>query len=377
MKTQEETMPVNPAMKSGHQMPEHTQNTVFAEGFWADETAVESLWSDCLAGRTTGGGFLAKLEATARLFGYRRAARPWSLANIAWFNGATAFFEGAPLRAVLAVAGEDREADGRALLKAVLGVRGVAGREAHALWDQRALLTRAFEDGGFGSPPTDAGLGAALVAGWLAAEDDHLVTHRAYQQDLTRQSDWMLMGQLVRAAAGCPDMQFDEALARVIASDYTLQERLEAGAVGRAVELSLAACRAAGWGVCGFLREGIAHGEWWVQAEPAAVAAVLVELEERLTAQEQIFELLFDGGIGRASDATGWRKMVTHWTPYKTRGAHRATDRGTALQVLRHAYDGLFWFGATREMNRQHGTTERWMAAHAEALAAVAVETKR
>ena len=30
-----------------------------------------------------------------------------------------------------------------------------------------------------------------------------------------------------------------------------------------------------------------------------------------------------------------------------------------ALRVLRWAYDGTFWFGATREMNR-HGTTEEW-----------------
>lgn len=377
MKTHEETRPANSAKTRGNPLPKHTQNMVFAEGFWADEAAARSLWADCLNGRTAGNGFLAKMEATALLFGDRRTERPWSLANIAWFNGAIAFFEGAPLWAVLQVVGKAREPEGRTLLKAVLEVRGVAGRGENALGDQRALLTRAFSEGGFGSPPTDAGLGAALVAGWLAAEDGHLVTHRACHEELSHPSSWMLMGQLVRAAAGAPDLPFDEALARVIVSDYTPAERLESIAVGRAVEVSLAACRATGRGVCGFLRDAIERGHHWVQTESATVSAVLVELEDRLTAQERILEMLFDGEIGRATDAAGWRKMVTQWTAYKTRGAHQATDRGAALWVLRHAYDGLFWFGATREMHQQHGTTARWMAVHGAAREALALATRR
>lgn len=69
-------LPVAPAAmkKPVAGLPDRRRNTVFAAGLWSDEAEAARLWADCLAGRTEGGGFLQKLEATARLHGYPRTA---------------------------------------------------------------------------------------------------------------------------------------------------------------------------------------------------------------------------------------------------------------------------------------------------------------
>lgn len=336
-------------------LPELQQNTVLREGFWADEKLASELWADCLV---SGGQdrFIKKLADVTTLFGYRAHENPWSVANVAWFNGAVAFEGGMPLEAVLQTAGPQEEA-GHKLLAAVFQVRGVAGHEGGPLADQRKLLSVAFERGGFGSVAFLDWLEICAVGGWLAAEADHLVTHRGVKSGV----DWLLTGQLLRVGAKQPEGRMEEALARMFAAHYGREKPLEAEAVGQASGRSLAAARAEGWGVCGFLLDGIRRGEEWVRQEPSEVLGVLKELGFRLTAQEQVVECLHDGNIGRATDAMCWRKDVVQWTPFQVGELGQRVDRGSALRVLRHAYDGTFWFGATREMNRS-GTTQQWMA---------------
>jgi hypothetical protein len=273
---------------------------------------------------------------------------------------------------VLRVVG-DREAAGRTLWEMVAGIQGVAGTTGDPTLDNHALLERAYASGGYSSVPFDTWLETALVAGWLAAQAEHLVTHRVFNEQLQNPVDFMLAGQLVRLVMQGPEQRFDEALAQVIVSDYMRRQRLESVEIGRAAQLSMSAAREQGNGLCGFLLDGIKRGEELVRDEPGTMLAVLMEMEDRLERQEEIFCMAFEDGIGRASDAEAWRKVALRWTRLKAGG--KAKSRGGALWVIRMAYDGMFWFGATREMNRT-GTTRQWIDKRIASTAAQAAEAE-
>lgn len=357
---------------TGRGLPSHRQNAVLPKGLWSNEETLAALWADCLGGRTEGESFAARLTAMARLFRYGPERNPWMPVNVAWFNGATAAECEVPWSVVDKFVGGEL-ATGRMLLEAVASVKGVAGSEGRATREQRELLRQAFTTSGLDRLPHEQQLEAAIAGGWLAFGAEHLVTHRALKTELTAQTDWLLCGQLVRAAMEMPEVRFDEALARVLVADYGPNKPLEAAAVGRAATESLRRSREEDWGLCGFLLDGVERGAEMVREEAGNMLAVLVELQERLTVQEEILTLLFDGQIGTASDETLWRKGVVQWVPHHLGKVLEDAERGTMLRVLRVLYDGQFWDGATREMNR-HGTTDEWMDARIAHIAAQALE---
>ena len=336
-----------PAEETG---PFRQSNTVFTTGLWADESEAGRQWADCLAGRTAGGSFLAKLEATARLHGYPNSG-DWSIrvANIGWFNGASGYLEKMPLSQVLELVG-DHEATGRALLQAVLQVTDVAGSEQDALADQRVMLGRVFEnEAGLGCLSFENRLGASVVAGWLAAEGEHLVTHRAFDGKLLNGELTFLSTQLERCGIGWRGFKFDEALARTFAATYGANQQQERLAICEAVESSLAAARDKNWGACGFLLDGIQRGRDLVLVDPVRTVNILHELGDSLGEMLRIFELQFDAGVGKASNADGWHELTQKWLQYSSPKMLAATDRGQALLTLCRAYDAMFWFGLLRE----------------------------
>ena len=336
--------------KNRFELPDPRSSTVFTIGLWSNPTESESLWRDCVAGLTSKGSFAEKFRATALLHDYPPEQDGGiRLANMAWFNGAAACKRELRLESILEIVG-DRQKTGRALLAAVQNIKGVAGRGIGPLWDQRTILYQVRKQPRFQKLKFDNWIGACAVGGWLAYQEDHLVTHLAFSEPKTEEFHF-LTNQIAYAVIRTGD-QFDEALAREIALRYEPNEVLESIEVGRAVERSLATARASGWGACGFLLDAIGQGQHLARNHPERVVAVLNELGDRLGSMLQVLDILFDEDLNNATEGVAWRKFVQTWVPFVQSTTIQSDDRDSGLVMLRRAYDGLFWIGVLREMRR-------------------------
>ena len=336
--------------KNRFELPDPRSSTVLPIGLWGNPPESESLWRDCMAGLTSKGSFAEKFRATALLHGYSPSEDGGiRLANMAWFNGAAACKKELRLESVLEIIG-NRQKTGKALLAAVQNIKGVAGSGIGPLWDQRTILSQIRKQTRFQKLKFDSWIGACVVGGWFAYQEDHLVTHLAFSEPKTEEFHF-LSNQIINAVIRTGP-KFDEALAREIALRYESNEALESIEVGRAVERSLAAARASGWGACGFLLDGFGQGQHLARNHPERVVPILNELGDRLGRMLQVFDILFDEDLNNATEGVAWRKFVQIWIPFAQSTTFQVDDRDSGLVILRRAYDGLFWIGALREMMR-------------------------